>query len=51
MNDEELTGLLREFVAAAVSIASNVESIANTLHRVESGEEWEPTAREYEVKD
>jgi hypothetical protein len=58
MNDEELTGLIKEMVAywasiasSAAAIESNVESIANTLHRVESGEEWEPTAREYEVKD
>jgi hypothetical protein len=51
MNDEELTALLKEMVAAAVSIASNVELIAQTLHRVESGEEWSPGAREYEGKD
>ena len=38
MDNEELEALLREWVAAAVSIADNVESIARVIERAEERE-------------
>ena len=38
MDDVELTDLLKEMVAAAVSIADNVESIARVIERAEDRE-------------
>ena len=38
MDDNELVELLKEWVAAAVSIADNVESIARVIERAEERE-------------